>query len=57
MHPEDMLDPGVYIDAATGDIWEKYFSGKWYVNGVPHKPFPISLVPDQSRFNKSSKGK
>lgn len=48
MYAEDMLDPGTYVDSATGDIWEKSrFSGKWYVNGVPHMPFPLSLVPEQ----------
>ena len=46
MHPEDLFDPGVYIDTATGDIWEKKFSGDWTVNGLPHKPFPHSLVPE-----------
>jgi hypothetical protein len=47
MHPEDLPDPGVYIDPVTGDIWEKHFSGKWYVNGLLHKPFPDQLVPEQ----------
>lgn len=47
MHPEDLFDPGVYVDTVTGDIWEKLFSGKWTVNGMPHKPFPHSLVPEQ----------
>lgn len=47
MHPEDMLEPGTYIDVATGDIWEKHEDGKWFVNGVRHKPFPWSLAPEQ----------
>ena len=47
MHPEDLPDPGTYVDPETGDIWEKHFSGKWYVNGMLHKPFPHSLTPEQ----------
>lgn len=47
MYAEDLLDPGTYIDTATGDIWEKKENGKWFVNGVPHKPFPLSLIPEQ----------
>jgi len=49
MHPEDLPDPGTYVDPETGDIWEKYFSGKWYVNGMLHKPFPHSLTPEQTK--------
>lgn len=47
MYPEDLFDPGSYVDAATGDIWEKRSNGSWTVNGMPHKPFPHSLVPEQ----------
>lgn len=47
MNPEDLLWPGTYIDTVTGDIWEKHEDGKWFVNGMPHKPFPLSLVPEQ----------
>ena len=47
MNPEDLIDPGTYIDPLTGDIWEKRENGKWYVNGLLHKPFPSSLVPEQ----------
>lgn len=46
MHAEDLIDPGDYLDPETGDIWEKRRNGKWYVNGVLHKPFPHSLVPE-----------
>ncbi len=51
MYPEDMLDPGDYVDSVTGDIWEKHEDGKWFVNGIPHKPFPHSLVPEQKEKN------
>ena len=51
MHPEDLPDPGTYVDPETGDIWEKLFSGKWYVNGMLHKPFPHSLTPEQHERN------
>lgn len=47
MNPEDLPDPGTYIDPLTGDIWKKYQNGQWYVNGLLHKPFPITLVPEQ----------
>ena len=46
MHPEDLPDPGTYVDPETGDIWEKYSSGNWYVNGVLHRPFPHALTPE-----------
>jgi len=46
MYPEDLFDPGTYVDSATGDIWEKRTNGNWYVNGLLHKPFPHSLVPE-----------
>ena len=48
MHPEDLFDPGTYVDSTTGDIWEKDEWGSWKVNGMPHKPFPLSLVPEQN---------
>jgi hypothetical protein len=51
MHPEDMIESGTYEDAATGDIWTKTTAGNWFVNGIPHKPFPHSLVPEQRRRN------
>lgn len=44
MHPEDLFDPGTYIDTVTGDVWQKDEYGGWTVNGVRHKPFPHSLV-------------
>jgi hypothetical protein len=44
MHPEDLFDPGTYIDTVTGDVWQKDAYGGWTVNGVRHKPFPHSLV-------------
>lgn len=47
MFDEDFPDPGTYIDPTTGDIWEKRLNGKWYVNGLLHKPFPVTLVPEQ----------
>jgi hypothetical protein len=47
MNPEDLIDPGTYIDPLTGDVWEKRENGKWYVNGLLHKPFPLNLVPEQ----------
>lgn len=47
MHPEDLFDPGTYVDSTNGDIWEKRSNNKWYVNGMLHKPFPHSLVPEQ----------
>jgi hypothetical protein len=46
MYPEDLFDPGTYVDTATGDIWEKRSDETWTVNGMPHKPFPHSLVPE-----------
>ena len=49
MNPEELIAPGIYEDAATGDIWEKSEAGNWRVNGMPHKPFPVSLVPIQQR--------
>jgi hypothetical protein len=47
MHAEDLYDQGTYIDSETGDVWEKRENGKWYVNGLLHKPFPHSLVTEQ----------
>jgi hypothetical protein len=47
VYPEDLFDPGTYLDTVTGDVWEKREDGKWTVNGMPHKPFPHSLVPEQ----------
>lgn len=49
MNPEELIAPGMYTDAATGDIWEKSEEGNWRVNGMPHKPFPVSLVPVQTK--------
>lgn len=49
MHPEDLPDPGTYVDPETGDIWEKSKSGKWHVDGLLHKPFPHSLTPEQNK--------
>lgn len=53
MHPEDLFDPGVYVDTVTGDVWERRSNGKWYVNGLLHKPFPHSLVPEQDEIVES----
>lgn len=55
MHPEDLFDPGTYVDSASGDIWEKRSNGKWYVNGLLHKPFPHALVPEQDVDNPSER--
>lgn len=46
MHPEDLFQSGSYVDSATGDIWEKDEWGCWRVNGLIHRPFPHSLVPE-----------
>ena len=54
MYAEDLLDPGEYLDIVTGDIWEKREDGKWFVNGIPHKPFPLSLAPVQDHSDNPS---
>lgn len=47
VYAEDMYRPGSYTDTLTGDIWEKNATtGKWTVNGMPHKPLPHSLTPE-----------
>lgn len=53
VYPEDLFEPGTYIDSASGDIWEKK-GDKWTVNGMQHKPFPHSLVPEQDDIDNPS---
>jgi hypothetical protein len=40
----EKMNPGIYEDETTGDIWRKSPQGSWTVNGQPWKPFPKVLT-------------